>query len=137
MDSTPNKIGQIIEYVQAYIEVGLHKMTQHLFVTNIENKKIMIGYLYLYKYNPNIDWQKNQWKFTRCLDICASKVYKIWDIKVGANKLYLEIDISGFLLLNNIRDKDSDNHILSWIDITDLGSHQQAIIIATILNNWD
>jgi len=77
MDSTPNKIGQIIEYVQAYIEVGLHKMTQHLFVTNIENKKIMIGYLYLYKYNPNIDWQKNQWKFTRCLDICASKVYKI------------------------------------------------------------
>ena len=30
-------------------------MTQHLFVTNLGNKEMMIGYLYLYKHNPNID----------------------------------------------------------------------------------
>jgi len=77
VDSTPNKAGQITEYVQAYVEVGSHKTTQYLFVTNIENKEVVIGYLYLYKYNPNIDWQKDQWKFTRCPDICASKVCKI------------------------------------------------------------
>jgi len=76
-DSTPNKTGQITEYVQAYIEIGSHKTTQHLFVTNLGNKEMMIGCSYLYKHNPNIDWQKVQWKFTRCPDTCASKVRKI------------------------------------------------------------
>jgi len=55
-DGTPNKVGQITEYVQAYVEIGLHKTAQHLFVTNLGNKKMIIGYLYLYKHNPNIDW---------------------------------------------------------------------------------
>ena len=56
MDGTSNKAGQITEYVQAYVEIGSHKMTQHLFVTNLGNKEMIIGYLYLYKHNPNIDW---------------------------------------------------------------------------------
>ena len=51
-------------------------MTQYSIVTNLRNKEIMIGYLYLYKHNPNIDWQKDQWKFTRYLDTCTSKAYK-------------------------------------------------------------
>jgi len=136
-DGTPNKVGQITEYVWAYVEIGSHKMTQHLFVTNLENKKMMIGYSYLYKHNPNINWQKGQWEFTRCLDTCASKVYKIWDVEAGANELYLEIDVSGFPSLDDIEDEDPNNHILSWADTTDPGSYQQAMMTATILNNWD
>jgi len=124
MDDTPNKVGQITEYVWAYVEIGSHKTTQHLFVTNPENKEMMIGYLYLYKHNPNIDWQKGQWEFTRCLDTCTSKVHKIRDIEAGANELHLEIDVSGFSLLDDIGDKDPNNHILSWADTTDPGSHQ-------------
>ena len=58
VDNTPNKAGQITKYVQAYVEIGSYKMAQHLFVTNLGNKKKMIGYSYLYKHNPNIDWQK-------------------------------------------------------------------------------
>ena len=58
VDNTPNKAGQITKYVQAYVEIGSYKMAQHLFITNLGNKKKMIGYLYLYKHNPNIDWQK-------------------------------------------------------------------------------
>jgi len=57
-NGTPNKVGQITEYVRAYIEIGSHKTTQHLFVTNLGNKEMMIGYSYLYKHNPNIDWRK-------------------------------------------------------------------------------
>ena len=113
MDGTPNKAGQITEYVQAYVEIGSHKMTQYLFVTNLENKEMMIGYSYLYKHNPNIDWQKGQWEFTRYLDICANKVYKTRDIKVGANELHLKIDVSRFPSLDDIGDEDPDNHILS------------------------
>ena len=85
---------------------------------------MMIGYSYLYKHNPNIDWQKGQWEFTRCLDICASKVCKIQDIKARANKLYLEINVNRFLSLNDIEDENPNNHILSWTDMTDPGSYQ-------------
>ena len=113
VNGTPNKAGQITEYVQAYVEIGLHKTIQHLFVTNLGNKEMMIGYSYLYKHNPNIDWQKGQWEFTRYLDICANKVYKTWDIKVGANELHLKIDVSRFPSLDDIGDEDPDNHILS------------------------
>jgi len=76
-DGTPNKVGQITKYVQAYVEIELYKIIQHLFVTNLGNKKMMIGYSYLYKHNPNINWQKGQWEFTRCLDIYASKAHEI------------------------------------------------------------
>ena len=97
----------------------------------------MIGYSYLYKHNPNIDWQKGQWEFTRCLDIYASKAYKIWNIEAEANELHLELDVSGSLSLDDIGDEDLDNHILSWADTTNLDSHQQMMMIAAILNNWD
>jgi len=111
-DSTPNKVGQITEYIRAYIEIRFHKITQYLFVTNLGNK-MMISYLYLHKHNPTINWWKDQWEFTRCPNICTSKVHKIQDVKAGANKLYLEIDVSRFLLLDDIGDKDSNNYILS------------------------
>ena len=47
------------------------------------------------------------------------------------------MDVSGFPSLDDIGDEDPDNHILSWADTTDPGSHQQAMMIATILNNRD
>ena len=84
---------------------------------------MMIGYLYLYKHNLTIDLQKGQLEFTRCLDTYAYKAYKIWDIKVGANELHLELDVSGSPLLDNIGDEDLDNHILSWADTTDPGNY--------------
>jgi len=96
---------------------------------------MMIGYSYLYKHNSNIDWQKNQWEFTRCLNTCANKVRKTRDVEAEANELHLEMDVSGFLSLDDIGDEDPDNHILSWADTTDPGSHQQVMMIATILNN--
>jgi len=60
VDGTPNKVGQITEHIWAYVEIGFYKTTQYLFVTNLGNKEMMIGYLYLYKHNTNIDWQKDQ-----------------------------------------------------------------------------
>jgi len=97
----------------------------------------MIGYLYLYKHNPNIDWQKGQWELTRCLDTCASKACKIQDIEARANELHLKLDISRSPSLDNIGDEDPNNHILSWADTTDPGSYQQAMMIAAILNNQE
>jgi len=53
----------------------------------------MIGYSYLYKHNPNIDWRKGQWEFTRYLDTCTSKAHKIRDVEAGANELHLKLDL--------------------------------------------
>ena len=89
----------------------------------------------MYKYNPNIDWQKGQWEFTRCPDTYASKACKIQDIEAGANKLHLELDVSRSSSLDNIGDKDPNNHILSWVNTTDPVSYQQAMMIVAILNN--
>jgi len=47
------------------------------------------------------------------------------------------MDVSRFPSLNDIGDEDPNNHILSWTDTTDPGSYQQAMMIATILNNRD
>jgi len=47
------------------------------------------------------------------------------------------MDVSRFPSLDDIGDEDPNNHILSWTDTTDPGSHQQAMMIATILNNRD
>jgi len=73
----------------------------------------MIGYSYLHKHNSNIDWQKGQWKFTRCPDTCASKACKIQDVEAEANKLHLKLDVSGSPSLDDIGDQDPNNHILS------------------------
>ncbi|THU90304.1 hypothetical protein K435DRAFT_601409, partial [Dendrothele bispora CBS 962.96] len=51
-DGTPNVAGQITDYVRAYVEIGTHKTTQYLFVTQLGDKDVMIGYSYLYKHNP-------------------------------------------------------------------------------------
>jgi len=45
------------------------------------------------------------------------------------------MDVSRSPSLDDIGDEDPDNHILSWADTTNPGSHQQVMIIATILNN--
>jgi len=47
------------------------------------------------------------------------------------------MNISRFLSLDDIGDEDHDNHILSWTDMTNPGSHQQTMMITTILNNQD
>ena len=54
-DGTPTKAEQITEYIQAYVEIGSHKIRQYLFITQLGNKEMMIGYSYLYKHNPTIN----------------------------------------------------------------------------------
>ena len=80
---------------------------------------MMIGYLYLYKHNPTINWQKGQWEFTRYLNTYAYKAHKTWDVEADGNELYLKLNVSGSSLLDNIGDEDPDNYILSWADTTD------------------
>lgn len=76
-DGTSNVAGQIREYVRAYIEIGTHKMTHYLFVTQLGDKEMMISYFYLYKNNPQIDWQAGEWKFFRCSETCTDRAHNM------------------------------------------------------------
>ncbi|KAJ3577041.1 hypothetical protein NP233_g61 [Leucocoprinus birnbaumii] len=133
-DGTPNKAGQITEYVRAYVEIGSHKSTHYLFVTQLGNKDMMIGYSYLYKHNPSINWQKGEWEFTRCPDTCAYKARKTQDLEAGANELQLDFDNSWESSLDDLGDEDMDNHYINWVDVNDPHNHQQAMVIASMFD---
>ena len=75
-DGTPNVAGRITHYVRAYVGIGDHNSNQWLFVTDLGDKDLMIGYTYLYKHNPSIDWRNGEWEFNRCPDTCAAKARK-------------------------------------------------------------
>jgi len=47
------------------------------------------------------------------VDTCTSKVCKIQDVEAGANELYLEMDVSEFLSLDNIGDEDPTTTFLA------------------------
>jgi len=45
VNSTSDKVRQITKYVQAYVKIGFYKTRPYLFITQLENKEIMIGYI--------------------------------------------------------------------------------------------
>ena len=51
IDGTFKISRQIIKYIYTSIEVKTYKIKHYLFITQLEDKEIMFGYLYLYKHN--------------------------------------------------------------------------------------
>ena len=80
-DGTTNSLGSIKYYVRALLQIGDHKTTQRFLVTDLGDKDVMIGYTYLHRHNPEIDWSNGDWEFTRCSDTCADKIQKSWYLK--------------------------------------------------------
>ena len=132
-DGTLNVAGQIRDYVRAYVEIGDHKSTHYLFVTQLGDKDMMIGYSYLYKHNPNIDWANGEWEFNRCPDTCATRTRKTETLEAGADELLLE-NCLWDSSLNTLGDKDMDNPYINWIDINDADpqDRQQAAVLASM-----
>ena len=65
-DGTLNVAGQIRHYVRALVQIGEHKSTMLLYITDLGDKDLIIGYNFLYQHNPEINWHKGEWEFTRC-----------------------------------------------------------------------
>jgi hypothetical protein len=57
-DGTANKDGQIAYYVRAYVKIGEHATTEFLYVTNLGDKDMMIGYMFLQKKTPILTGKK-------------------------------------------------------------------------------
>ena len=136
-DGTPNSAGEIKEYVRAYIEVGSHKTRQYLFVTQLGDKDMMLGYSYLHQHNPEIDWQSGEWMFTRCPETCASRARKMRVDEAGADELHLEPDLPWESLLDNLGEEDTENPYINWIDMHNSEEKTQAAVIASMLDEQD
>jgi Retroviral aspartyl protease len=60
VDRTENKQGTINAYVNLEFKLGDRKFNEHFYVTGLGKQKIILGFPWLHKYNPIIDWKKGE-----------------------------------------------------------------------------
>jgi len=69
-DKTPNKSGPIRQVATLRMKIGDHVETATFAVTNTGRDKIILGYSWLCRHNPNVDWKANKLLFNRCPSQC-------------------------------------------------------------------
>ena len=70
LDGTRNKYGKIKEVVPITLEIGEHTEQINAVVSGITETDIFLGYDWLEKHNPEIDWKERTINFTRCPKDC-------------------------------------------------------------------
>jgi hypothetical protein len=63
VDGTENKQGMINAYVNLEFSLGERKFKEQFYVTELGKQKIILGFLWLHKYNLIIDWKKGEITF--------------------------------------------------------------------------
>jgi hypothetical protein len=63
MDGTENKQGTINAYVNLEFTLGKQKFKEWFHVTGLGKQKIILGFPWLHKYNPIINWKKGEITF--------------------------------------------------------------------------
>jgi hypothetical protein len=64
MDGTENKQGMISSYVNLKFKLGDQTFNEQFYVTGLGKQKIILGFPWLHKHNPIINWKKGEitWK---------------------------------------------------------------------------
>ena len=70
-DKTPNKSGPICHVVTLCMKIGDHVETATFAVTDTGRNKVILGYSWLRRHNPNIDWKAKKLLFNRCPSQCG------------------------------------------------------------------
>ena len=70
-DGTINKNGSIHAFVDLRLQIGDHSEIMELAITRIKSREIFLGYDWLQKHNPSVDWVKNTIEFDRCPAKCG------------------------------------------------------------------
>ena len=134
-DGTLNKDGQIKSYVRAVMDIGTHRTTNYLFITNLGDKEMMIGYSYLHQHNPSINWRSGEWEFTRCPESCYRRARKNDDAEAEADELQLEMDLPWDNTLEDLGEECSTNPYINWVDMKDPFNFEQCRQTAEILDD--
>jgi len=78
-DKTPNKSGPIRDVVTLRIKIGDHVETATFAVTDTGRDKVILGYSWLCRHNPNIDWKAKKLLFNCCPSQCS--ISQEWENK--------------------------------------------------------
>jgi hypothetical protein len=70
VDGTPNKAGGISEVWDAVLWYHDHSKCVIFAVTGLGQQDIILRLTWLYEHNPEVDWQLNEVKMSRCLNHC-------------------------------------------------------------------
>jgi hypothetical protein len=63
MDKMENKRGTINAYINLEFKLGDQKFNKSFYVTGLGKQRIILGFSWLHKYNPIIDWKKGEITF--------------------------------------------------------------------------
>jgi hypothetical protein len=117
VDGTENKSGKITHFVKAHLEIGSHKTILRMLVTDLDNKDMIIGYTFLKRHNPEIDWARGEWRFTRCPESCTTSGARKNITVTQEEADELEIDDSE-LSWDNFLDREGEiepgNSFITW-----------------------
>ena len=136
-DGTTNQGGRITHSVNGYLEIGSHKSRNRILITDLGNKDMIIGYSFLKRHNPEIDWASGEWRFTRCPDNCALRARKTKTTQEEADELEFEEAISWDDLLDEIGQVDQENPYINWLSTDDQDELEIAEVIADHTAKWD
>ena len=59
VDKTENRSGQITHYVDLKITRGMQVQIQWFYVTNLGTNRFILGFPWLYEFNPEINWRQH------------------------------------------------------------------------------
>ena len=144
VDGTENYAGQVTHMLKAYLEIGSHKSQEVALIADLGEKDMIIGYDFLTKHNPDINWKDGEWEWTRCPENCkkqrAKRKNRIEEIKVTQEEVdYLEYkdEISWDDILDDLGSVDPQNEYINWISTGDETAEQIAATISEILGKED
>ena len=70
VDRSCNSAGDVTHAVNLTVDFMGHREELHAEVTNLGKNSLILGYTWLKKHNPSIDWEKGTVKFNRCPCSC-------------------------------------------------------------------
>ena len=70
VDSSRNSAGDVTHTVNLTVDFLGHREELRAEVTNLGKNSLILGYMWLKKHNPSIDWEKGMVKFHRCPRSC-------------------------------------------------------------------
>ncbi|CAK5271247.1 unnamed protein product [Mycena citricolor] len=72
-DNTENISGRITHYVDLRMRIGPHVETRTFLLTCLGKARIFIGLDWLTEHNPEVDWQEQTMRFSRCPEQCQMR----------------------------------------------------------------
>jgi hypothetical protein len=63
VDGTRNKRGTITHFTEMDLQIGNRIRKQRLYITGLGKQKVILGFTWLRKANPDINWQTGEIKW--------------------------------------------------------------------------